>query len=98
MSKLRVAAMGVYREGLGLAEVFRRVEAGLAACWRAKVLVAKPRESRGAGTAARKAGTEALMAAIFKRACCWITSEVWRTGASAVRTKGTETSSRPRTH
>jgi hypothetical protein len=61
--------MGAYRASRGLDVLVRRADAGLVACWRARLLVAKPRESRGRGAAARKAGVEALMAAIFKQAC-----------------------------
>lgn len=82
MSTLRVATRGVYRASRGLDVLVRRAEAGLAACWKARVVVAKPRESRGRGAAARNAGVEALMVAIFKQARRWITSEDAEVGSS----------------
>lgn len=74
----------------------RKAEAGVAGRWKARLLVAIPRDRRGRGAAARKAGVEALMAAIFQA-----DAQLNNLGSpprqdSALGTKGRSKSSRPR--
>lgn len=70
--------MGVDSGRWADAAMVRRAVCGLVGWWKARLLVAKPRESRGKQGAARSAGVVTLMAAIFMRTRRRITSEVDR--------------------